>query len=345
MRCLVVGGTGFLGGAITDALVDEGHSVAVLARGSTTRRTSADVEVIIADRYGPLGSLKERKFDWVFDTCAYAPDAVRFLLGAIGDGVARYCAISSISAYGTFFRPRLDETETVPAASDRDYAVAAAVPAENRASADAYGSSYGPLKRACEIEAQRILGDRATALRVGLLVGAGDYTDRLTWWVRRIDSVRGAFPAPAPPERPVQLIDVRDAAKFAVRCAERGLSGVWNVTGRPQEFAGVLAAIIDATGSDAEAIWVSETAILDARITPWTDIPMMAPPRPSFRYFMDVSTQKAEAAGLQCRPLRETLIPLIAWDRSRRNVPLKGGMSAEQEAQLLEYQMRPDPLP
>ncbi|MEM1046705.1 MAG: NAD-dependent epimerase/dehydratase family protein [Pseudomonadota bacterium] len=336
MRCLVVGGTGFLGGAIADALVDDGHSVAIVSRGSTTRRTRPEIKVIVADRYGSLDHLKAQKFDWVFDTCAYAPDAVRSLLSAVGDRVARYCVISSISAYGTFAKPGLDETETVPTASDRDYAVAAGLPAEDRASALAYGPSYGPLKRACEIEARRVLGDRATALRVGLLVGVGDYTDRLTWWVRRIDGARGVFPAPAPRERPVQLIDARDAAKFAVRCAEEELSGVWNVTGKAQTFAGVLAAIVAATGSNAEPVWVSEEAILDADITPWIDVPMMTSVRPSFRHLMEVSTDKAQAAGLECRPLRQTLIPLIEWDRSRRSVPLKGGMSADQEARLLD---------
>lgn len=53
MRCLVVGGTGFLGGAITNALVDDGHSVAILSRGSTTRTSRMEVDVIVADRNRP----------------------------------------------------------------------------------------------------------------------------------------------------------------------------------------------------------------------------------------------------------------------------------------------------
>ena len=61
----------------------------------------------------------------------------------------------------------------------------------------------------------------------------------------------------------------------------------------------------------------------------------MAPGGTDFRHFMNVSTAKAQAAGLRCRPLDETLAPLIAWDRSRRDVPLKAGMSAGQEAALL----------
>lgn len=338
MRCLVVGGTGFLGGAITDDLIENGHDVSIMSRRETQRQTNSAAEIITADRFGDLGALGGRAFDWIFDTCAYSPDAVTSLLNAVGDDIGRYVMISSISAYGTFEKPGLDETQHVPNATEEDLKLAANLPPESRASAFAYGASYGPLKRACEIEAGKLLGDRATALRAGLLVGAGDYSDRLTWWVRRLDEATGErtkVPAPAPKDRPVQLIDARDAARFAVRAASAGLSGIWNVTGQPQSLAGVLNAICDVAGSQAELIWVPENAIQDADIVPWIDVPMMAPIIPSFRHFLHVSTDKARSSGLTCRPLEETLGPLLAWDRSRRDIALKGGMTHEQEARLL----------
>ncbi|MFQ6546694.1 NAD-dependent epimerase/dehydratase family protein [Aestuariibius sp. 2305UL40-4] len=338
MRCLVVGGTGFLGGAIADALIDAGHSVAILSRGETDRVSRASAEIIQADRYGPLDALGGYAFDWVFDSCAYSPDALTSLLPALGDGVGRYVLISSISAYGTFRTKGLDETADVPGATEDDLEVAAGLPPERRASAFAYGASYGPLKRACEVAAEDVLGDRATSLRVGLLVGAGDYTDRLTWWVRRIDTARGerrTIPAPAPEDRPVQLIDVRDAAEFAVLCASDGLAGIWNVTGAPVPFSEVLHAIRDLSQSEAAFVWVDEEKIARSDVAPWVDIPMMAPPLSDFRYFLEVSTAKATAAGLICRPLKETLAPLLDWDLGRREVDLKGGMSAEQEERLL----------
>ncbi|MCK4823140.1 NAD-dependent epimerase/dehydratase family protein, partial [bacterium] len=102
MRSLVVGGTGFLGGAIVDALVKNGHAVSVLSRGQTNREVNSPVEFILADRYGDLSALRDREFDWVFDSCAYSPDAVDLLLTAVGTDIDRYVMISSISAYGTF---------------------------------------------------------------------------------------------------------------------------------------------------------------------------------------------------------------------------------------------------
>lgn len=339
MRCLIVGGTGFLGGAIADVVAAAGHETTVLSRGETRRPLPERAETIRADRYEDLRAIEGRDFDWVFDTCAYTPDAVHLLLDAVGERLTRYVMISSLSAYGSFTKLGLTEVDPVPDVTEDDLAVARGVPVAERASAFAYGGSYGPLKRACEIAAEERLGDdRATKLRVGLLVGAGDYTDRLTWWARRIDEAQGVrrrVPAPGPVDRPVQLIDVRDAALFALRCAEKELPGLWNVTGRPMPLADLLNALIRVTRSPAEVVWIDETNVIEAGIKPWTDLPLMAPVKPEFQYFLEVDSERAHTAGLRCRPLDETLMPLIAWDRDRRDQSLKCGLTIEQEASLM----------
>ena len=338
MRCLVVGGTGFLGGAIADAVVAAGHEVTILTRGETVRNPAGPVETVCADRHGDLSVVQGREFDWVFDTCAYTPDAVLKLLDSVGDKLNRYVMISSISAYGTFQKRGLTEDDEALTATANDLALARKVPAAERASAVAYGKAYGPLKRACEIAAEQRLGSRATALRVGLLIGAGDYTDRLTWWVRRIDEAHGdrrRVPAPYPTHRIVQLIDVRDAADFALCCAEKAISGELNVTGIPGPLSTIFNEIIRITHSQAEIVWIDEDAIVDAGIKPWTDMPLMAPVAPSFRYFLEVETKRAIASRLKCRSLEQTLSPLLVWDRGRRNELLKGGLTSRQEAVLL----------
>ncbi|MCB4380050.1 NAD-dependent epimerase/dehydratase family protein [Synechococcus sp. MU1644] len=337
---LVVGGTGFLGGAIVDALVERGHRVAVVSRGVTARTLSEGVEVIEADRHGSLSALKGRHFDWVFDTCAFTPDAVSALLDALDTEPKRYILASSISTYGCYDKPGLTEAAEVPEASQDDFERAGAVPLENRGSAAAYGPSYGPLKRACEIVAEQKLGVRATALRIGLIVGAGDYTDRLTWWVRRFDEAgRSKSPtvvAPLPTDRPVQVLDVRDAARFAVLCAEHNLGGIWNVNGDVMTMQELLNEIHETTTSAGEIRWVSASAFLDAGAEPWTDVPLMAPDAPAFRHFLEVDAGRARSAGLETRPLRETLETLLRWDRTRRDKALICGLSAEQENQILD---------
>lgn len=335
INTLVVGGTGFLGGAIVDALAEKGYSVTVLSRGSTSRQLPDGVKIITADRHGDLSALQGRSFNWVFDTCAFTPDAVSTLLDALTNKIDRYVFASSISTYGRYEIPGLTEAVEVADATQDDLDRAAAVPISDRGSAAAYGASYGPLKRACERLADERLNDRATALRIGLIVGQGDYTDRLTWWVRRIDeagrskSYKVASPLPA--DRPVQILDVRDAAEFAVVCTEEGLGGIWNVNGEIIPMRDLLDAIRYAAGSRGELQWISADAFTQAGAEPWTDVPLMIPDIPAFRHFLEVDASRARASGLKARPLLETLQPLLNWDRSRRNVELICGLSVEKE--------------
>ena len=255
MKALVVGGTGFLGGAIVEAAVAAGCEVAVLSRGQTRRTLPEGVRVLQGDRHDDLAVLAGERFDLVFDTCGYTPDAVERLLRVVGPGLQRYLFVSSVSVYRDYSKPRLCETDPVPMASEADFAVARSLPAEQRSDAVAYGQSYGPLKRACEVVAQEMLGERAILLRSGLLVGAGDYSDRLTWWVRRIDQ-GGRIPVPAAKDSFFQMIDVRDAAAFAVRAAMEGRSGIYNMTSRDMPLSALLDAIVAVTGADAELVWL-----------------------------------------------------------------------------------------
>lgn len=338
INALVVGGTGFLGGAIVEALVQKGYLVAVLSRGSTSRELPDDVEIIRSDRHSDLSALKGRSFKWVFDTCAFTPDAVSTLLDALDDKLDRYIFASSISTYGRYETPGITEAAEAADATQEDFDRAADVPDSDRGSAAAYGPSYGPLKRACERVAEKRMGDRATALRIGLIVGKGDYTDRLTWWVRRIDeagrSKDRTVLAPLPADRPVQILDVRDAAEFAVVCAEDNLGGIWNVNGEVMPMCDLLGAISSVTSSMGEVHWITPDAFSAAGADPWTDVPLMAPDIPAFRHFLEVDASRARAAGLKSRPLKETLQPLATWDRSRRDVDLICGLSAEKEEQV-----------
>jgi 2'-hydroxyisoflavone reductase len=336
MNVLVVGGTGFLGGAVADAALKAGHKVAIFTRGQTVNPTvGAGIETIVGDRHIDLSALKGRSFDLVVDTCAFAPDAVASLLDALSPDIGRYALVSSASVYTDFAQPGLTEQAPTSRATDEQMELARSLPVERRSSAASYGTAYGPLKRECELVALERLGDRALILRSGLLVGAGDYTDRLTYWVRRVDQ-GGSVPAPGDPQRLVQLIDVRDAARFIVDGAEEGLGGAFNLTGRPLPMSGLLEACREAAGSDGRFVWCPDEAVLAAGLEPWSEVPLWLPHSDEpFRHFLEIDTEKAFAQGLQTRPLAETLETILAWDRTRRATPLKAGMPPEKEAALL----------
>jgi len=67
-------------------------------------------------------------------------------------------------------------------------------------------------------------------VRPGLIAGPHDPTDRFTYWPRRV-ARGGDVLAPGRPERPVQLVDVRDLADWCVRLAEHNRAGVFNAVG------------------------------------------------------------------------------------------------------------------
>ena len=257
MKVLIVGGTGFLGSAIARAAVTKGDEVAVLSRRTASEVGMPDVEILTGHHHDELLQLRGSRFDLVFDTCGYAPDAIDSLLDALGTFEGRYVFISSGSVYGNYRRPKLAEDTDVPRATPEQLAIAKSVPRKNRAEAGAYGKAYGPLKRECECTALERLGDQALILRSGLLVGVGDYTDRLTWWLRRID-IGGPIPIPGPSERPIQFIDVHDATAFAHLGAMSGLHGVYNLTGRPMPMATLLDAARRIAASNAHLVWVDE---------------------------------------------------------------------------------------
>jgi 2'-hydroxyisoflavone reductase len=335
MNVLVVGGTGFLGGAVADTAAAAGHAVSVFARGRTKREPAPRVEALVGDRFGDMSSLHGRRFDLVVDTCAFSPDAVAALLDALSPTTGRYALISSISAYADLSKPNMDETAPTSRATAEQLAMERALPAEQRSSAASYGTAYGALKREAELVALSRLGDRALILRAGLLVGAGDYTDRLTYWVRRIDR-GGTIPLPGDPERRVQLIDVRDAAAFIVAAGEKGISGIFNLTGGRASMAAIFEACREITASNAQFVWRSEAEVLAAGLAPWSEVPLWLPSSDAAsRYILDICTDKAFAAGLKVRPLQETLRNILDWDRTRRATPLKAGMPTEKEALLL----------
>ncbi|WP_201859906.1 NAD-dependent epimerase/dehydratase family protein [Microvirga soli] len=336
MNVLVVGGTGFLGGAVADAALEAGHRVAIFTRGQTVNPTvGAGFETIVGDRHRDLSAVRGRSFDFVVDTCAYAPDAVASLLDALSPTIGRYALVSSVSVYAGFTEPGLTEQAPTSRATPEQLNLARSLPLEQRSDAGSYGTAYGPLKRECELVALDRLGDRALIIRSGLLVGAGDYTDRLTYWVRRVDQ-GSAIPAPGDPQQLVQLIDVRDAARFIVEGAEKGLGGVFNLTGRPSPMSSLLASCRQVAGSDAHFVWCPDEAVLAAGLEPWSEVPLWLPRSDEpFRHFLEIDTEQAYAHGLHTRPLVETLETILAWDRTRRATPLKAGMPPKKEAALL----------
>jgi len=216
MRLLIVGGTLFVGRALTDAALARGHAVTLFNRGKTPAEIPDGVEHLIGDRDGDLGVLRDRSWDAVIDTCAYFPRQVRTLLATLGSG-GHYTLISTISVYADLSQGGLDEESPL------------ATPlGDEVTTVDA--QTYGPLKSACEAETRLVAADRTLVIRPGIIVGPHDPTGRFAHWVRRF-GLEEPFLAPGNGSAPLQVIDARDLADWTVRMIEEQVTGEFNALG------------------------------------------------------------------------------------------------------------------
>ena len=186
-------------------------------------------------------------------------------------------------------------------------------------------ADYGGLKALCERAVEERFPGRATHVRAGLIVGPHDPTGRFTYWAQRVQR-GGEILAPGPPERRVQVIDVRDLGEWILRCAERGTAGTFNATSEGVSWGELLAG---APSSDGEVTWVSDDFLREHEVGEWMELPLWLA-NPDFAGIHAADVSKAVAAGLSFRPLAETL-------EGAATAPLVDGvgLTREREAELL----------
>jgi 2'-hydroxyisoflavone reductase len=191
--------------------------------------------------------------------------------------------------------------------------------------------SYGGRKAACEQVVLDGFGDRALIARPGLITGPYDPTERVAYWPRRFTR-GGRVLAPGDPAAPVQFIDVRDLGQWLVSAP---VTGVFNTVGRPTPMAQVLQACRQAAGVPSELVWVPSATLLAAGVDPWMGIPLWIAD-PEWTAANEVDGARAWAAGLENRPIAETVADLLAWDVARGGPPTgTDPLSPDDEARLL----------
>jgi 2'-hydroxyisoflavone reductase len=334
MKILILGGTVFLGRYLVEAALANGHEVTVFNRGRHNPDLFPEIEKLRGEREGNLEPLRGRRWDAVIDTCGYLPHVVNASAELLADAVDHYTFISSLSVYAEFV-PGMDETAPVRTLTEEELKEAEKIETRDRATAVSYGAFYGPLKALCEQAVEHSMPARVLIVRPGLIVGPFDYSDRFTYWVHRVAG-GGEVLAPGRPERQVQFIDVRDLAEWIVRMVEAKRTGVMNVNGPelPLTMARVLEEAKRASGSDARFTWVSESFLMEADVTPWSEVPLWVPEE--WEGLKHVDFRKALEAGLTFRPLAETIRDTLAWDSTRSlNIEWHAGLKRDRELLLL----------
>ncbi|HEV2706912.1 MAG TPA: NAD-dependent epimerase/dehydratase family protein [Pyrinomonadaceae bacterium] len=339
MKVLILGGTVFLGRHLIDASLARGHEVTIFNRGQREAEIPAGVERLTGDRNGDLAPLRGRNWDAVFDTSGYVPRVVRASASLLADSVEHYTFVSSVSVYKDTRVPKIDESYEVATITDEQLREVESIQLiEGQIVARQYGEWYGALKALCERAAEEAMPGRVCNVRAGLIVGPFDYSDRFTYWPRRI-AEGGDVLAPGRPERQVQFIDARDLAEWMVRVAETRRAGTYNALG-PDDVLTMRRLLEEckaATGSDARFVWMDEAFLLDAGLHPWSELPLWLPEEDEVnRYFLSIDNSKAVRDGLTFRPIAETVRDTLAWEATRPpDTERRAGLSPEREREVL----------
>ncbi len=322
MRLLVLGGTRFVGRALVQEALGRGWEVTALHRGMLGG-LPPEVTAVHADRTDEAAlaaALGNANWDAVVDTWAGAPRiagvSARLLAGRVG----AYGLVSSQSVY--VWGEHVDESSPLvdadPAADDVDYA------------ADKRGGELAVLAH----------HPRALLARAGLILGPHEDIGRLPWWLDRI-ARGGQVVAPGRRDRPLQYVDARDLAGWLLDGVATGQAGPVDVVGPSgiATTASLLAACVDATGSDAELVWVHATDLEAAGVEPWVQLPCWVPETGEFAGFLEGDTSLAVERGLVCRPVEETVLDTWRWLQAEGPPPPRPGRPAHGLPPELEQQL------
>jgi 2'-hydroxyisoflavone reductase len=313
---LILGGTRFLGRAFAEVAIQAGYQVSLFHRGQTGADLFPEVEHILGDRNHPLSALQGRTFDYVVDTSGQLPTQVENSVQALCG--AHYTFVSSISVYANHSEVGRDESAQVVDPSGCDLS-------------QELPSNYAERKVACE----RALPSHALILRPGLIVGPHDPTDRFTYWVARGAGWGGNWGAqmlaPGTPRDPIQWIDARDLAIWALQLARQGKTGTYNALGPPTPMGQVL----EQVAISQRLSWLPAAYLLEQQVAPWKDLPAWLPPEGESRGFTQFNPGKALDAGLRLRSAAESAQDILNW-RRQQGTPLAAGLTHERERQLIE---------
>lgn len=326
-KILILGGTGFLGPKTIEAALARGHEITIFNRGKREKLAplelpvehlygNRDPELPADDEKGPDGQLLRpdatpkgleqltgRSWDVVIDNSGFYPRHVKASAELLAPSCKQYIYISSISAYGKV--PPTGGTEDAELATLEDPTV--------ETMGDQF-QNYGGLKVLCEKAAQAAFGERATIVRPGFIVGPGDPTDRFTYWPVRI-AKGGDVLAPGSPDDPLQWIDVRDLGEWLVKLSEDGTFGVFNAIGptTPARWGDVLDTCVKVSASSAKLTWVPAPWLTAKTEKEPVDFPIWVPPMDDYAGFHRWNTARPVAAGLQYRPVADTIKALLDW--------------------------------
>ena len=121
---------------------------------------------------------------------------------------------------------------------------------------------------------------------------------------------------------------------------EHQAAGAYNAHGVPNSLTmqELLEECRSVSGNEAQFTWIDEDFLLQENVAAWSELPLWLPEEaaPHLKGFMFISPDKAVAAGLNFRPLRDTIRDTLMWRQTNpANEELKAGLDRDKERALL----------
>ena len=324
LRILILGGTGFIGPHQVEYALNRGHTVTLFNRGMTNPHLFPEVEKLRGDRNDDLEALKGREWDVVLDNAAMDPKWVRFSAGVLKDAVQQYLLVSTLSVFADDGVVDQDE-QSVLAVFDEE------------ADEVVTGSAYGGRKVLCEQAAEEVFPGRTTVVRPSIITGPGDPTMRFPYWAIRVNR-GGEVLVPGEYADPIQIIDARDLAEFAISLCERSLPGIFNTSGPAYPMGRMLDDIKAGLGVDATFTWVPEEFLEEHEVLRQINgLASTAVRVPGLEGYNQYNVDKAIAAGLTIRSVGVTARDVVDWFEAipEGERPGARNLTPEREAEVL----------
>lgn len=317
-RTLILGGTAWLGRELAGQLVQRGHEVTCLSRGSSGEVVDSE-RFVRSDRSQPgaYDEVRSEHFDEVIEL-SFDQRFVQEALTALSQNAGHWTLVSSISVYANEQQPGADEEAEVHDPVDL--------------------SDYAHAKVAAERVSTAIVGERLLIARPGLIAGPADPSDRFSYWISRLALAGdGQVLVPRTKNRYVQVIDVRDLAAWIIDGAKRSLTGTFNVVGSSYSFDEFLHLSSTIAGFRGELATADDAWLREREVNYWAgprSLPLWIPAE-DLGFAQRSNQRYLDANGLE-RALEALLSDVLADERARGlRRTRRAGLSRSEEMQLL----------
>ncbi|WP_017446453.1 NAD-dependent epimerase/dehydratase family protein [Gayadomonas joobiniege] len=292
VKILVLGGTGFIGRHIVQMCLENNHEVSVFSRGLKENIFPTQVKIFLGDRDFDIKALRACGEEWdvCIDLSGYTINAVNQSVSCFFDKIKHYVYISAIRVFKPMKdTPLTEESEKV------EYLI--------RDPAEINNETYGRLKVSCEKIIEKIFKNNHTIIRPQVVVGAGDLSGRLAYWILRSRSNEKSL-LPGDGTDYIQFVDVRDMSKFILNVIQNKIYGNFNLAGHRMQWSRFCEKICFNNG-----VWVK----LDENELTFRELPLYRKSGTNDASFMNVCNKKALRNGLTLSDINSTIHSFCNW--------------------------------